>query len=146
MEELKYKQLLIVVLVVFLFISGVYYGLYLSQKKYNEKYFIEETYAKLNYNYTSLDQKSYEKYNVSVYALSVEKFFEFMGDNYEYKRYEKDCKYWAKFYDIYFTQSGYKTKYVLLDNHIFVVAYNNENYIIADGLNIRKVDLNYYLR
>jgi len=91
-----------------------------------------------NFNYTWIDNLSYSNYNKSVYNLTEQEFYLFISSKYKYKSKVYDCKYWSKFYYDIFKNFNYNVKYVLFENqHIFIVAFNNEKYIVIDGLNIR---------
>lgn len=116
-----------------------------AMKNLTEDKLIERVMENSNYDYSWLDKLSNEKYNQSVYDLSMAEFLVFIVDNYKYERYTKDCKYWSYFYKMWFEANGYEVNYVLLDTHIFVVASKQGEYWVADGLNIRKTEIGFEL-
>jgi len=135
MNNLNYILLFILVFSSFIFLNINFFS-------YNTQTSLNYQYEKLNYNYDWLNEKSFQKYNKSYYDLTEEEFYNFIVLYYVYKKGKLDCKYWTLFYNKIFTNLGYNTKYVLLENkHIFLVVWNNEKYITLDGLNFKVTKL-----
>lgn len=94
-----------------------------------------------NFDYWWLDLKSPDTLNIDYTALSIEEYLTFVAENYVYEKDKYNCQYWAYFHARYFSRNGYDVRYVLTETHIFTIATNQNEYWIADGINLHKVSL-----
>lgn len=126
-----YFLLFVIVNIILLILVGAIF--YLSVMDYKVNQFNNEMYLKQNlidknlslYDYKLIGKNNYiSDYNISTY-------YKYLVNDYKYDK-NYNCKYWAFNWGLYLKKHNYKYKYITLDTHIFVVAWNDNNYYVID--------------
>ena len=82
--------------------------------------------------------------NDSIFNYNLSNFYEYINKNFYYNKNLYNCRYytylwlkWQKYHS-----NEYNSKIITLNNHLFVILYNKNKYIITDQNNVYEVKLN----
>ena len=94
--------------------------------------------------FKELNENSFKTYHKSIFELDFQKeFIPFISVNYKYSKLT-DCKFWSWIYYNYVIRNPQNftgARYVLTNNHIFVIGYSDDYYYLFDQLNIMRFNL-----
>jgi len=104
--------------------------------------YILESYVKNN-NLTLPYPDRIGDFNFKVYSKDIYNFRNYIKQHFKYTD-KYDCKYWSYIWLQWwlFHQDEYNMTITRLNNHVFVIFYNNNSYYIADQENLIKISLN----
>lgn len=150
MNQIKSKRYNKIILIILSLILILFYSFYIiisysdSVNNLINAYILEKHVKNNKLNLPFPYNEGYNRYNViKLFNKNLTDFYNDLKLNFKYEQGTYDCKYWSYIWLNWwkFHKDEYKVKIITLDNHIFVLVYNNNEYIILDENYIKKIEL-----